>query len=312
MPYLFSYPTTTFFVDDNENFCSTIMLSLDKRHKCIASTNPIEALQFIEENQKIHKIYFNEHITSDPDDILEGQNIIEQKISTREFSNLAHLKKRHEKITTIVLDHEMPEMNGFLFSKNVCREDVSIIMLTGKATHELAVEAFNLGLIDKFLLKDSPNLILTLSQCIEDSKHNFFYKQTNKLSYNTRVYDILFSEGFSRIFSNILSQYNISEYYLINSHGCYLLITEKNEYKLFIFMSQLELNYYIDVAEGNQVKGIILDKLNTGYIPCFYENEMNVFVSHWEEYLYVAEKIVIKDKVYHYAVRDLVLVEEKA
>ena len=305
MPYLYSYPTTTLLVDDNENFLSTVMTSLSDKHSCIVESNPIKALEFIMKNQARHNIPFNNQNNYAADDILAENNQISQIIQTEEFITLSKSPHRHQEITTIILDHDMPEMDGFSFAYNLDKQDISIIMLTGVASHELAVEAFNRGIIDKFLLKDSPNLKLILSQHIEDAKHNFFYKQTRKMACNTPLYNILFSAEFSELFSKIIMDYKVIEYYLLNSNGSYLLITAKNESLVFYFMPELELNYYRDVVEGNHSAKILIDKLNAGYIPCFYHNEINLPISDWSDYLYLADKLKINNRQYYYAVRDL-------
>lgn len=305
MPYLYSYPTTTLLVDDNENFLSTIMTSLSDKHSCVIESHPIKALELIKKNQLEHNVHFNNQNKHEPDDILAENNQISQITQTEEFITLSKSPNRHQEITTIILDHDMPGMDGFSFAYNLDKKDISIIMLTGVASHELAVEAFNRGIIDKFLLKDSPNLKLILSQHIEDAKHNFFYNQTRKLACNTPLYNILFSAEFSELFSKIIMDYKIIEYYLLNSNGSYLLITEQNEPLVFSFMPELELNYYRDVVEGNHSEKILIDKLNTGYIPCFYNNEINLPISGWSDYLHLADKLQINNAQYYYAIRKL-------
>ncbi|MBY0545053.1 MAG: response regulator [Gammaproteobacteria bacterium] len=305
MPYLFSYPTTTLLVDDNEIFLSTITAALSAQHLCIVESNPVKALQIVNQNKQEHNLHFNNQPKKDLEDILAENDLISQSTLTQEFVNLSQLLNRQQKITTIILDHDMPEMDGFLFARNLCKEDISIIMLTGKASHELAVEAFNRGIIDKFLLKDSPNLKLILSQHIEDAKHNFFYKQTRKLAYNTDLYTLLFSTEFSKFFSKIIVQYKVTEYYLLNTNGSYLFITEKNEPLIFTFMPESELNYYKDIAEGNNSKRTLIEKLNAGFIPCFYGDETNLPITEWHNILCLSDKLIINNQQYYFSVRHL-------
>ena len=47
-------------------------------------------------------------------------------------------------------------------------------MLTGNKDHSMAVQAFNEGIIDHFLVKDSPNLIDQLVHSIDKMQKSYF------------------------------------------------------------------------------------------------------------------------------------------
>ena len=68
----------------------------------------------------------------------------------------------------------MPSLNGVEFCSQLKQKSFKKIMLTGKAGESVAVQAFNEGIIDKFIRKDSPNFEKTLTVAIEELQHEYF------------------------------------------------------------------------------------------------------------------------------------------
>ena len=66
-----------------------------------------------------------------------------------------------------VVDYSMPAMSGLKALSEVTLWPGSRILLTGRADEQLAVSAFNSGLIQKFIPKQSPDIRMRLTEAIE-------------------------------------------------------------------------------------------------------------------------------------------------
>lgn len=66
-----------------------------------------------------------------------------------------------------VVDYAMPAMSGLRVLSELTEWSGSRILLTGRADEQLAVSAFNRGLIEKFIPKQSPGLRLHLTTAVE-------------------------------------------------------------------------------------------------------------------------------------------------
>ncbi len=64
---------------------------------------------------------------------------------------------RFDEVITLVLDYAMPGMTGLEVFKKLNKLSVRKILLTGEAGLDLALEAFNEGIIYKFILKNTPD-----------------------------------------------------------------------------------------------------------------------------------------------------------
>ncbi|MDB5884229.1 MAG: response regulator receiver protein [Polaromonas sp.] len=74
-------------------------------------------------------------------------------------------------VQVAVVDYAMPAMSGLRVLGELQEWPGARILLTGRADEQLAVSAFNRGLINQFIPKQSPELRLRLTRTIEDWRH---------------------------------------------------------------------------------------------------------------------------------------------
>ena len=70
-----------------------------------------------------------------------------------------------------VVDYSMPSMSGLRVLSELTLWSGSRILLTGRADEQLAVSAFNRGLIEQFIPKQSPDIRLRLTSAIQSLLH---------------------------------------------------------------------------------------------------------------------------------------------
>ncbi|CAN5230835.1 response regulator [soil metagenome] len=71
-----------------------------------------------------------------------------------------------------VVDYAMPAMSGLRVLGELTQWPGSRILLTGRADEQLAVSAFNRGLINQFIPKQSPDLRLRVTGAVQDLRHH--------------------------------------------------------------------------------------------------------------------------------------------
>lgn len=74
-------------------------------------------------------------------------------------------------VQVAVVDYAMPAMSGLRMLGELRDWPGARILLTGRADEQLAVSAFNRGLINQFIPKQSPELRLCLTRAIESLRH---------------------------------------------------------------------------------------------------------------------------------------------
>jgi CheY-like chemotaxis protein len=182
--------------------------------------------------------------------------------------------------SVIVLDYSMPEMNGLEFCASLTNPYLKKILLTGQADTELAVQAFNAGLIDQFISKKDQNLERKLNQSIATLQQHYFNRSFKLIS------DPIIASGRSRFITNpqfiqyfngIREQNSITEYYLLDEpYSGFLLLDTKGELSLLLILAEEKMQNHIEKSRSNGAPPQLLQHLQDGtMIPLFNVAEGN-------------------------------------
>jgi len=230
------YPTTLMLIDDDAAFLKTVSMTLDAKtypHKTF--TNPQEALTFV--NQDTYREAFINRLMQPVEDQDYGEELLgmyyNQLIS--EIFN----PERFQQVSVAIIDYEMPGMNGLQACEQIKNPHVKKILLTGAADESIAVEAFNKGLIYQYIRKHKAGYMDSLNEAIRQAQQQYFKEISATLLdalANRSDATALIDPTFTDYFQTIIDQNNISEYYLADPTGTFLMVDrEKNLKSLFTF-----------------------------------------------------------------------------
>lgn len=245
---IFKYPTSTVLIDDESEFLNSVAALLNERNPITTFTNSKEAQAFILENEK-----FKPNISSflnilPPDDIGE----ISIRLKYNELFKDIHNKAKTNNISTVIVDYDMPGLNGIELCKSLSDTNSVKILLSGSINDTKVIDAFNHGVVDYFISKHSPTLIEELNKLIDWSNELYFLKissfvsQCLSLDYHRSSY--LDTLQFIRFFKTFLMDKNIVEYYLISPYGYYLMKNRKGEISNLYTCSGNEFKYALEIV----------------------------------------------------------------
>ena len=287
------HPTTTLFIDDNQNFLDT--LQFEFKNKLIGQyyQDPLKALQFLVSEYQPNS--FTQRCFIDPSH--EQSDQLFSQIDLRQIHQQASLVERFMEVSVCVIDYTMPGINGLELSRKIKEiyPNIRILLLTGEADHNLAVQAFNEGVIDKFFKKSSFDLIETLYLAIQELTYKYF------MSLSQTITNHMNSDRFKRLrdpvlidlFTTLCQEKDIAEYYLINDSGSFLLLDRQGYPYWLAFVDSDELNGFVEYAELEEAPSSIIDALkNKVKIPFFYtDRDLTTPPFQWENHLYPAEQL---------------------
>lgn len=303
------YPTRIVVIDDNEDFLELLSLKLDASYGDYKFySNPKQALSYLNEEYKPDP-YIN-HITSE----IEGEGFQHRAldINLYELPKEIYNKDRFNQISCLVVDYDMPAINGLEFCRSIKDHFIHKILLTGAADDKIAIEAFNEGVIQHFITKSDTNMFKKVNLAILQAQQSYFRMvgNSNILFSNIAYTTILKEPKFIELFNSLLTEHNIIEYYLFEDSGCYLMVSTKGEiYGLFIYPER-EID---DMAE--EAVGILGENSKVAKalkarseIFCYYRaktiySNENGFpdISERETYLRPAKEFIGKYDKYYYA-----------
>ena len=153
-------------------------------------------------------------------------------------------QERFAHVSVIIVDYDMPGMNGIEFCRQLSEYPMKKIMLTGKATQAIAVEAFNGGLIDCFLLKHQEDISSTIREEVRIRQDDYFDDITSsvKFALSLQSPDPLDDDAFRDTFHRLRLKHNIVEYYLTARPEGVLMIRDDGSWMVMLVFDQTLLD----------------------------------------------------------------------
>ncbi|WP_042301375.1 response regulator [Paraburkholderia kururiensis] len=151
------YPTSVVFVDDSTDFLHALQGIFADRHLNRFFTDPAAALDYL--SSRAHEA---------PQERFSGAaySEFEKKGGNAFGQDALHNEGRFEEIAAIVVDYQMPGMDGIELLSALSGMACAKVLLTGTADEPRAVDAFNDGLIDFYLKKSDAGMSRKLTSAI--------------------------------------------------------------------------------------------------------------------------------------------------
>ena len=202
------YPTTVVMLDDNMSFLENIRMTINDYENISLFDSPSAAIDFVTSSNSMPACL--DVLESIDQDEIDFDNVL-----SVDYAKLASFSNHEDQVSVLVVDYSMPEINGVEFFEKIKSYKSKKIMLTGEADTAIALDAFNNGLIDKFLTKDVSNINVVLNNCIGDFKKEYFLDSNINL-FVSSFNDIKENFDYIAIFNSWVSSKNIIEFHQID------------------------------------------------------------------------------------------------
>lgn len=160
----FFHPTSILVLDDDPLFLESLHFQFSEDVSCQTFTRPDAALQHLRalaERRPGLDGFFEEPRRGNPEAMASpGDRLLVMRLTS--LQAVLDDPGRLHQVAVAIIDYEMPKMTGVEFCRAIAHLPVKKVLLTGKASMETALAAFNEGVIDCFLQKQDPNLTAAL------------------------------------------------------------------------------------------------------------------------------------------------------
>lgn len=299
------FPTTVVFVDDSMDFLSNLSLQLSPSLAFRLFDSPADALQILNATDssrtQLGDIFSRYHRT---DDLPLTHHVIDVNLDKvhREIYN----EQRFKQISVAVVDYDMPSINGLEFCRRISNPNIKKVLLTGKADAEIAVQAFNEGLIDRFILKQAPDAIGKLNQAIAELQRTYFHQTERMLADVLSIgkHAFLRDQKFAEQFSRLCDRLKIVEFYLCSEPDGLLMRTAEGITSLLLVPNEDELQGQYEIACEQEAPQELLDALKSKqFIPYFWKTggQYTPECRDWRTYLFPATEVQ-GERLFRYAI----------
>jgi CheY-like chemotaxis protein len=228
------FPTTVVSIDDSTEFLKLVQFSLGLNGPCRVFDNPDTALKYLLTEYK-HNSFVKDCVTRFEEEDMDSINVnINLKEIHRQIYNLNH----YNEISVILVDYTMPNMSGDEVCRQLKNTLFKVILLTGEADEQEAINLFNKGVIDRYIRKDSSDYLKLLKQAIQVLQFEYFCDLSKIVNNNIEkkagmlggnFASCLTDPVFIEFFLNFFQTKSLVEFYLIEESGSMLLLTRKGE-----------------------------------------------------------------------------------
>lgn len=281
----FFFPTTVAFVDDSATFLASLSLQLDSRLAFRLYQSPFSALLALNGAKALPPMveqFFSLYHARE--EVSYANHVV--NVSLDMIHREVHNEHRFEQISVVVVDYDMPEMNGLEFCRSIKNGAVKKILLTGKADERVAVQAFNEGIIDRFIRKQDADAIPTLNGAIAELQHEYFRQIEHMLSDVLAVGSHLFlrDQEFARQFEDIRRNLGIVEHYLSCRPDGLLMLDMTGTAHLLIVQTEDMMQAHYEMAYDHEAPEELLASLRGGEVlPYFWKTSGN-YASDYEDW----------------------------
>lgn len=285
------YPTTAIAIDDDSHFLE-ILTHHTGITNCIPYTDPQYAIASLNPQNSFQRIQSRLLKTIIPPE----QEVPEDQVILCNLHGLhkeIYNEKRFTDVSVLIVDYYMDGINGIEVCQALANHPVKKILLTsGKDKEQIAIDAFNKGIIHRFISKASPDFINQLKNSVAQLKEAYFRDLSLSLSHYLPTVQTAFlqNEAYISLFENIKNQFNAIEYYLLDTNGSTLFINRDGHPTWLVIKQESELNDFEVIARDQEASENLLKRIaNREAIPFFFTpDDYQYLADEWDQFIYPA------------------------
>lgn len=158
---LFHRPGTVAFLDDDPDYLEMLALVLPRRWHVKLFMRPAECINYLQQEPPFWEAdaWNQQQLITEWRD---GKALIPQILAY-----WSKYTERYALTRVCVVDYSMPGMDGLQALGELAEWPGARVLLTGQADEQVAVRAFNRGLIDQFIAKQTPDISRRLIDAVE-------------------------------------------------------------------------------------------------------------------------------------------------
>jgi CheY-like chemotaxis protein len=302
---LFSYPLTVAIIDDDSLFLEALTSLLEKQYPLKIFNTPLSAVDFFETyTPLLSSLKLIRGCTELENYDVSGHLPIDLNLTVSK--ELISNPLRTEELSVLIVDYNMPGMNGLELCRKLKSFPMKKILLTGEGSDQLAITAFNEGIIDCFIRKESLSLPEDITLHLNSLNQAYLSNNTKHLVKHLETDHLLpvSDPEFISFFNEWCQAHRIKECYVIDQNANFMLIDEHNVTSFFITHTERTLNNFIELHEDDHDASSFVQAVKLReQIPFFGEGKESwgVDVSKWGDH-FETPKILVGREPYYWSI----------
>ncbi|MCW9033158.1 MAG: hypothetical protein OQJ97_02985 [Rhodospirillales bacterium] len=245
------HPCTAILIDDDESFLKSLRKALGRENAVLAFSSTGKALKHIHQAQDIGHGAFNlfRSYNSEPDNVNPGDDLFLLKSS--EIRRFAGSVDRYKMVSVVIIDQVMPSITGLEFCSLIKDTGIKTILLTGKMTDQATIEAFNDGLIDRYVNKNDRDARKKIKRMMTELHHEYLLEKVDPLihAYRASRNHLIDRYVTKELMDKIFEAFKFTEYYYLPFPRGFLLCDDDGNKKFCLIGPEQEQLERADLVE---------------------------------------------------------------
>ena len=291
------FPTTVMFVDDDALFLESCIGRYGRLYPTTASSSPSEALDRLKNNYQNWGSMLNRHLPQ-PMSRNADNSVNFLALNPAAMLEISSTPDRSSTVTVVIVDYAMPSLSGLDFCSNIRDIPIGKILLTGKATVSVAIDAFNAGLIDQYVVKQDPKISGRLTSEIDLLQNRFFRVASEQLvpRHQSSAYSFLSEKVFSEYCSRFVKIDRRIQYNVIDAPLGIIFNTTSEKSTFILVATDEDMKAQVEIATYQNAPVDLINGLRGGEILSFFPSSDlfydPCFADSWKAYVFPATRLV--------------------
>ncbi|HEU4853153.1 MAG TPA: response regulator [Telluria sp.] len=272
---IYQHPSLTVLVDDSDSFLRSLSFQLDPTLASVGFHDTRAALSWLREHSRGAN-WQHAPLSASFDTNTRSLEQCSVAIDIDQIHRISFQPERFHTPSVLVVDYSMPQMNGIDFCKEIAGLPCKKILFTGAADEKIAVEAFNRGLIDRFIKKSDDDALERLEADIQTLQQEYFADQSGPLRELLALngYGFVFDDAFAELVRDISAPLRVVEHYLFPNPGGLLMFDAEGRASLMVVETDASMQAHVEVARDNKAPASLLAAIHARHlVPFFHDGD---------------------------------------
>lgn len=249
------FPTTLLVLDDDQDLLDSVQYALSSRYgtyKCLCTSDLKKAHHILDQNRGWTKSLLEkgvEQVFHEEDPALFSVTMDVSRLKKQIYN-----PERFKSIAIVIVDYDMPKKTGLDFIREVNDPQLKVIMLTGKATQDTVIKAFNDKEIHRYVSKGEPDYLKKVSQYVNELQTEFFLDFSKFILDSIKESEnaVFQNKSFIDLFNKVVRENEIVEYYLLDESGSFLMLDAEGKNQIWLIIkSKSDFSYFYEIVEND-------------------------------------------------------------
>ncbi|MBJ7309129.1 response regulator [Rugamonas sp. CCM 8940] len=256
---VYSHPTLTVLVDDSDSFLRSMSFQLDPMLANKTFHDTSAALAWLRDSVRRDEVPL--HVNFDTQN--EAPDQCNVALDLERIYRISERPQRFATPSVLVVDYSMPQMNGLEFCQAVQHLPCKKILFTGAADEKIAVNAFNRGLIDRYIKKSDDQALDLLESEIACLQKAYFADQSETLRDLVVLhnYHFLLDPALAAVVQELSRKMGFIEHYIFPNPTGILFIDKHGKTMLMMVETEQGMCAQYEIARDSDAPPSLLGAL---------------------------------------------------